>query len=333
MSFNIKTLIVFDTNSLRSTEAGAVAYSSFEFGRPFHVIEEFVTEQRLATDIHIAIPAWTIEELKDQKQRQYKSDIVEFQKLAKRLSGLPHLPELTLPETEFDCAVYVEEKALNYLSTKNIKLLDIKEELANTVLRNMMTRVMKEENSKSPFAHSGKYKDAGFKDNLVWESLMNYKGVAEYDKVIFLTKDGDYRNCEVEFREKWERHIAILKDENIVISQLSKDYDNYIEFRKFYDYSEKDYFRLYLQQQLNDKTYIQLEDDIKIENYKIENYCERVENNINENTQEEEYIIHSKVFIAITRNKNKESVPVDAQILMNDVFEIDELLFEPGIYT
>ncbi len=101
MSYKIKTLIVFDTNSLRSTDAGEVAYSFFAFGRPFQVIEEFIIEKSLTDDIHIAIPTRAIEELKDQKQRQYKTDIAEFQKLAKGLSGLPHIPEITLPETEF----------------------------------------------------------------------------------------------------------------------------------------------------------------------------------------------------------------------------------------
>jgi hypothetical protein len=127
MSYNIKTLIVFDTNSLRSTEAGEVAYSFFAFGRPFQVIEEFILEKHLIDDIHIAIPTWAIEELKDQKQRQYKEDISEFQKLVRRLSGLPHFGEITLPKAEFDCAVYVEQKATEYLASKSIMLLEIQE--------------------------------------------------------------------------------------------------------------------------------------------------------------------------------------------------------------
>ncbi len=68
MSYKIKTLIVFDTNSLRNTDAGEVAYSFFLFGRPFQVIEEFIIEKNLTDDIHISIPTWAIEELKDQKQ-------------------------------------------------------------------------------------------------------------------------------------------------------------------------------------------------------------------------------------------------------------------------
>ena len=73
MAYKLKTLIVFDTNSLRSTEAGEVAYSFFAFGRPYQVIEEYILEKDLSEDIHIAIPTWAIEELKDQKHRQYKT--------------------------------------------------------------------------------------------------------------------------------------------------------------------------------------------------------------------------------------------------------------------
>ena len=42
MSHKLKTLIVFDTNSLRSTIGGKVVYSNFEFGGAFKIIEEYI---------------------------------------------------------------------------------------------------------------------------------------------------------------------------------------------------------------------------------------------------------------------------------------------------
>ena len=83
-------MIVFDTNSLRSTDAGEVAYSFFAFGRPYRTIEEFIVEKELTSNVHLAVPSWAIEEIKDQKRRQYDDDIAEYRKLARRLSGLPH---------------------------------------------------------------------------------------------------------------------------------------------------------------------------------------------------------------------------------------------------
>ena len=274
MAYKLKTLIVFDTNSLRSTEAGEVAYSFFAFGRPYQVIEEYILEKDLSEDIHIAIPTWAIEELKDQKHRQYKTDIIEFQKLTKRLSGMPHIPEIKLPEEEFDCTTYIKEKAEEYLATKQIKLLEIKEELASTVLQSMMVRVMKDQNKKQPFAHSGKYKDAGFKDNIVWESLMHFDGVTDFDKVIFITKDTDYTNCQFEFKTKWNRHITIISDENNAIVEIQKDYELYITERAIYEFAQTDYFKDYLNDLLSKKSEIMIEDSsFKIENFKLLDTC------------------------------------------------------------
>lgn len=313
MAYKFKTLIVFDTNSLRSTEAGEVAYSFFAFGRPFQVVEEFILEKELNEDIHIAIPTWAIEELKDQKHRQYKTDIVEFQKLATRLAGMPHIPEIALPEEEFDCTTYIQEKAQEYLATKAIKLLEIKEELANTVLQSMMVRVMKDQNKKQPFAHSGKYKDAGFKDNIVWESLMHFDGVTDYDKVIFITKDGDYSNCEHEFKAKWNRHIAIEKDENNAIAEIQKDYELYITERAIYEFTQTDYFKDYLADLLKKKSEILIEEDThKIENFKLLDTCTDI-NRIppNEHMMESLYV-SSQINIYYSANGEKKEQVVTA---------------------
>jgi hypothetical protein len=334
VSYKLKTLVVFDTNSLRSTEAREVAYSFFTFGRPFQVIEEFILEKNLNEDIHIAIPTWAIEELKDQKHRQYKTDIVEFQKLAKRLSGMPHIPEIALPEVEFDCTTFIKEKADEYLATKEIKLLEIKEELANTVLQSMMKRVMKDQNKKQPFAHSGKYKDAGFKDNIVWESLIHFDGVTDFDKVIFLTKDTDYSNCQLEFKAKWNIHIAIMADENNVTAEIEKDYELYIKERKIYNFAQTDYFKDYLFDGLKTKTEICFEvGNLNIENFEIVDTCNNVERMPPNEDLEENVIILSSIKIFYSENEEKKEQIVVAKTTLADeeTKDIIETVFEPEL--
>lgn len=331
MSYKLKTLIVFDTNSLRSTEAGEVAYSFFAFGRPFQVIEDFILEKNLNEDIHIAIPTWAIEELKDQKHRQYKTDIVEFQKLAKRLSGMPHIPEIVLPEVEFDCTTFIKEKADEYLATKEIKLLEIKEELANTVLQSMMKRVMKDQNKKQPFAHSGKYKDAGFKDNIVWESLMHFDGVTDFDKVIFITKDTDYTNCQVEFKAKWNRHISIISDENNAIVEIQKDYDFYINERAIYDYAQTDYFNDYLSDNMKMKSEIMIDaHNYKIENFKLIDTCTNISRiPPNEHMIESLYINSEiKVFFKADGKKKEQIVTATTSFADEETKEIIETFYD-----
>src|SRR6218665_131458 len=316
MSYKLKTLIVFDANSLRSTEAGEVAYSFFSFCGPFKKIEDFIIENKLTDDIHMAVPTWVIEELKDQKQIQYKKDITDLQELAKRLSGLPHI-EIALSETEFDCVAYIEEKALAYLDDKQLKLLEIKEEIANTVLRSMMTRVMKDESEKKPFAHSGKYKDAGFKDNVVWESLMQFEGVPDYDKVIFVSKDGDYKNCEIEFKEKWGIHMNILQDENNVLTDIQKNYGNYIKERTIYDFTQTEYFIDYLRDELKLKATIVIEGtEYKIENYAVVDICESVSRLAPNEEGAENLLVSSIVNIYFTQGAEKKVQALQATTLL-----------------
>ncbi len=330
MAFKFKTLIVFDTNALRSTEAGQVAYSFFAFGKTYQLVEEYIVEKHLVDDIHLAIPSWAIEELKDQKQRQYKEDIKSFEALSVRLAGLPHIPEITLPEDEFDCVAYIKEKADTYLEEKGITLLEIKEEIAGTVLQSMMIRVMKDQKYKRPFAHAGKYKDAGFKDNILWESLMHFDGVADYDKVIFITKDGDYSNCEHEFKEKWNKHISIEKDENNAIAEINKDYELYIEEREIYDFSQSEYFRDYLFDILKEKSEIVVDDqNFKIENFEIVDTCVSVKRMPPNDDFEENVNIHSLIKVHYTDEVKKE-IDIRATTTLSDEEskEFIDIIFE-----
>ncbi len=214
-------------------------------------------------------------------------------------------------------------------------LLDLREEYAPSMLKNMLAKVVGHENGKSPFARSGKFNDAGFKDSVIWETLMHFEKVQEFDKIIFLTKDGDYKdNCVVDFKDKWERHIDISKDENLVIAELQKDYGNYIEHRKVYEYAQKDYFDDYLRDLLTPATYIEVDgESLKIENYTIKNHCIRVETIADEEGDFISPVIQSEVIIHTTRNGEKTEIPVLARTALTDAgyMEIEETTFEPTI--
>lgn len=338
MAYKFKTLIVFDTNSLRSTEAGEVAYSFFAFGRPFQVVEEFILEKDLSEDIHIAIPTWAIEELKDQKQLRYKEDIKDFEKLVTRLTGMPHIPEIALPDASFDISGYIQEKSDEFLGTKTLKLMSIPEALANSVLQNMMQRVMKEERAKHPFVHAKRgnktYKDAGFKDNLIWESLLHFPEVENYDKVIFLTGDSDYSNCKAEFAEKWNKHFTIVSDENNAIAEIQKDYKLYITERAIYDFTQTEYFKDYLFDNLKVKSEIVLDgNNHKIENFEIVDRCIQIERMPPNEDFEENIILHSIIKIFYTDAGVKKEQEVKAITVLADEVtrDISETNFEPEL--
>lgn len=244
--------------------------------------------------------------------------------MAKRLSGLPHIPEIASPAEEFDCASYVEGKALAYLATKQVKRLEIKEEIANTVLQSMMSRVMKEERFKQPFVFAKRgnktYKDAGFKDNLIWESLLHFREVENYDKIIFVTVDSDYNeSCSKEFRAKWNKHINILQDENNAVAEIQKDYDNYIKERAIHDFAQTEYFIDYLKDDLNAKTVIGIEGtEYKIENYAIADICKTVSRLPPNEDEAENISVSSIINIHFTKGAEKLIQQIEALTLLED---------------
>jgi len=318
----LKTLIVFDTNVLRDMLGKEVIYNSFTFGKSYNDLNSFITENGLEEFVMLSVSTMVIEELKNQKKRAYKQDIADLKEIVKRLEGLPHIPEnsIPIPDEDFDCATFIEQNAANYIAENNINTLFYKDEHASSILKNMVQKVVSSDKPKSPFAISGPYKDAGFKDGIIWETLMHFDRVLEYDKIIFLSKDGDYKeNCLIDFKDKWNRHIKIEKDKNNVITELKKDYGNYIEERGIYDFAQTEYFRDYLFDILKLKSEIIANgSNFKIENFEITNFCNVVDR-IPPKEEEDEYIvISSEIKIFLTEEGQKKQYVVLAKTTLAD---------------
>ena len=81
----------------------------------------------------------------------------------------------------------------------------------------------------------------------------------------------------MEFKAKWNKHFALLKDENNVIVEMEKDYELYIKERAIYDFAQTNYFRDYLFDELKNKSEISLANtSYKIENFEIMDTCTNI---------------------------------------------------------
>jgi hypothetical protein len=303
-------------------EGNEVAYSTFSFGKIYNIIEGFIQKNKLEEDVSLAISNMVIEELKIQKNRAYKKDIRLLKDIVKRLSGLPHVSEDTLiiPDESFDCAAFVEQKAQEFIQTKKINTLQHKDEDASSILNSMLSKIVGIDVPKSPFYKTDKYSDAGFKDNIIWETLMHFEKIAEYDKVIFLTKDGDYKdNCITDFENKWHKHVTIQKDENAVIEILKEDYEMYIQEREIYEYANSEYFKDYLNDLLKAKTIVIVdENEYAIENYKIEDYCKQIVRLKPDEKGEQGIVIFSSIKIFYTKEGSKSEEILNAVTILSD---------------
>jgi hypothetical protein len=148
---------------------------------------------------------------------------------------------------------------------------------------------------------------------------MNFDSLSEFDKVIFLTKDGDYNNCDIEFRDKWNKHIDIEKDENNVLTTIKKDYENYIAERAIHDFAQTEYFRDYLADGLKIKSEISIEDNnYKIENFKITDLCKIVDRIPPTDEEYETIVVSSEIKIFFTKNSEKKAQIVTAKTILAD---------------
>lgn len=305
---------------MRDTDSGSVIYKDFSFGGTFKEINEFISKNELDDFVQLATSFIAVEELKNQKIQSYESDLGKLKELARRLEGLPHIPEkhLFIDQTDFNCSEHIAEKAETFFADRKILLLDIDDTKAPTVLKSMIGRVLRKD--KSPFSDSGKFKDAGFKDNLVWESLLNYDNVSDYDKVIFVTSDNDFKpNCIEEFRQKWGKHIVFLKTPAEILAEFENDYGNYISNREIYEYANTDYFKDFIDDLLTVVSVIQLpEGDYQVENYRIINLCSKVERAPDENNDYESILIHTEIEIDTSINQEKKTIPVKIITKLSD---------------
>ena len=95
-----KTLIVFDTNKLRSTIGGSPSYGSFGLSKEFQEIKSFIDKKKLSGIIHLAIPRIVLDELSIQKLEQFQKDVNDFPLVQKRLKELLGIKtyEIKIPE-------------------------------------------------------------------------------------------------------------------------------------------------------------------------------------------------------------------------------------------
>lgn len=252
MASERKTLLIFDTNVLRATKENEIAYSSFEFGFPYAKIKSFVDKNGLSDFVELAIPRIVVDELNKQKTNSYLSDIKKLSKIHSRLSHMPNVDQasMKLPDTSFNFPTHVKQLAASYISEKKIRIIELpSDENLKEFFQKILERAL---NSRPPFKSSNNYSDSGFKDALIWESILSYNGIKDFQKIILITRDTGFdENCIDEFEDTLHKDFFIKPSEDLAINELSSIYEDFIENKAIFDFARDAYFRSYLEGQLS----------------------------------------------------------------------------------
>jgi len=339
MGYKTKSLIIFDTNSLRkvrinSKEREIIDYSNFNFGSPFHKIKSYIEEKKIENVISLAIPEMVLLELQNQCEKQYQKEFKIIKEALNRIGEIPSKNGITLtdPDEEFIYRDYINEKIENVLGEHNIIKIPFDETKTLVIFKNMLEKVLDLDDVKSPF----RPKDAGFKDNVIWESLIRFDDIGKYDKIFFLTKDGDYKdNCYEEFKTLWPKQdILIRKDPGQIIVDIERIYQDYLAEKEIFDFTESQFFKETLDKTLSTKQKIDIGGvEYPIVSFSIDNYAIKIEKQLPDENEVENIVVISDIEIEYFSGSENIQIKIIGNTLLYDEpsKEILETTFEPEL--
>lgn len=260
----MKYLLVFDTNTLYYEVEKKPDFKNFAFHGDFEEVYKIIEKLDIYENVEIGIPKIVWKELEKQNLDAYKKSVKELESKYNNLK----LPFHTLDKDEDKDAKYhnhLDEKIKKYKEFLSNGLIRV-EELdypSSSCLTNIIKRAIEK---LPPFEGNEKESDKGFKDTILWESILEYKKNNNDIKIILLSNDKIFNKSDEETKDiilKNEynklfndeilifdnrnslleklKEIAKEEDESISVSDVSYDIDfvreaeTYIESPEFKD--------------------------------------------------------------------------------------------------
>ena len=251
-----ETIVYIDTNIIRTNPSWEKDFSVLNPKGDFQKLLDLIEIENLKDKIDIGIPETVLLEFQkskkenfSQKFSSFKSNIPLFDKME-----CCDFTQLKLPDDDFDYQDYIKKIIDNLNNDKNnIKLLKINWDNSKEILQVIYNKAI---DNKLPFEkNKGNGKDKGFKDNLIWETIIQNAKETDYKNYFFLTENTNDFNSDLEseFGERVEKNIKILstydqieKELNLLHALLDID----IKVKK---HIEDDYFISQLKQTVSEQ--------------------------------------------------------------------------------
>ncbi|HLD54976.1 MAG TPA: PIN domain-containing protein [Candidatus Nanoarchaeia archaeon] len=201
-------LVIIDTNHLGNYSKGNLFcknYKYLEINKNLHenLVNNFNFKPSKEIIIQVAIPEIALEELKQQQNECFIKDLEKINLNFKKFKELQGVI-LNLPKIEY--IPYLDVKKENYLRKYNITKINNPSE---KIFPKLIDKVIKKQ--KPFYKKNNNQVDSGFKDALIWESILEFVSLNKYDKYFFLTNDSDFNNdFKQEFLEITQKELLIL---------------------------------------------------------------------------------------------------------------------------
>lgn len=327
-------VIIFDTNILYEKAENGCDFCGFKFNRLFQNIVDEIEERDLIEHITIAIPDVTWNELYQQRMQAFNRKNQELKKLLDAFK----FPNIQYEISVIDYEVYLNEqidifkkKLSNY--SMNVINIDLPSETR------FQSIVMRAFSKVPPFEGIDKKSDKGFKDALIWESVLEFKAKYSESKVILYSRDGLFNDVLAEeFNDLFKDALILLNKEVDVIKQIAEIQKTVNQLRKIEIDEVKYYDEIRLlttfelikdvifETELCKKISSQIYDISDVKNAEIKNVIETTDNNFTECINFE---INIQLSLTFSNYEKEEDIDLEDEEI---IFYVEYNFYEKNFY-
>lgn len=245
--------VIFDTNILFRLYEKKADFTTFSFSSTYSNVIDMINQLDIYEQVTIVIPEVTLNEMKKQIIDAHDKKIEDFKSYINKWV----FPEFSISEIRVDnYQTFIEEKISAYKRTLRKGMNDII--VLPIPSDNRFKGIIQRAFDKSPpFEGKEKNSDKGFKDVLIWESILEFVSLHKNANIIFYTRDNGFKEALInEFCEMHpDASISILSSEDEIKNTLEEwakkidiykyqPIEDYIENRDFIEWLESANFEI-----------------------------------------------------------------------------------------
>jgi len=152
-----------------------------------HLSELHNVHQKLSETYYVFVSEISIQERLSQKYIELRKKYEELEKIIKEYSTIAKIEKKYLFEVKFESKRELIKKSYSDLFGDNIVPFEPNADMLKTIMDRVYKKI-------PPFINADGASDKGFKDTLLWLSLLEYFKNCEGGNVIFVTDDKGFRN-------------------------------------------------------------------------------------------------------------------------------------------
>lgn len=215
---DIRYYLIFDTNVLFQAYEKKADFTSFSFNSTYENIIDMINQLDIYSQVILVIPSVVWRELEKQIIEKHDELLLTYRSTITNKV----FPEYSIKENpQMDYPEYIKTKIKEYKDDIQQGMSEVIEiqNASNSRFRSIIDRAF---GKRPPFEGKDKKSDKGFKDALLWESILEFALNQPKSEIIYYSKDNAFGEFLIqEFSEVVDKSsLFICKNENEVKLRL-----------------------------------------------------------------------------------------------------------------